>query len=134
MASLILLIIFSLGVAYFATQNTGNVHILFGGYLINNIPLYMVVVGSLLLGIFISWLISFVDTFSIYFTLHGKDSELKKSYETIAKLQQQNRELEMDVAHIKGEKNIPIEKENEETVPASSLFHHVKQNFGFSPR
>ncbi len=100
----------------------------------NNIPLYMVVVGSLLLGIFISWLISFVNTFSTFFTLHGKDAELKKSYETITKLQERNRELEMDIAHLEGEKNIPIEKENEEIVSQPSLLHHMKRNFGLAPR
>lgn len=131
MASLILLIIFGLGVAFFATQNTGSVHILLGSYILSSIPLYMVVVGSLLLGIFISWLVSFVNSFSTYFTLYGKAAELKKSQETIAKLQEQNHDLEMEIAHFKGEKNIPMEKE-EEISHKPSILEHIQHRFGFS--
>ena len=129
MASLILLVLFGLGVAYFATQNTGNVHILLGSFLVSNIPLYMVVVCSLLFGIFISWLVSLVDMASIYLILHGKRTELKKSQETIEKLQEQNHVLEVKIAQA-------TEKKREAETPPISLkppaLEHIKHDLQFS--
>lgn len=96
MLSLLILIIFGLGMTFFATQNTGSVHILFGNYVLYGIPLYIVVIGSLLLGIFASWLISLVDAFSSTLTLHWKDSQIKNAYKTIETLRKEKHDLEIE--------------------------------------
>ncbi|HYK08652.1 MAG TPA: lipopolysaccharide assembly protein LapA domain-containing protein [Candidatus Eisenbacteria bacterium] len=96
MLSLLLLVIFALGVAYFATQNTGLSHILLGGYLLKDIPVYVIVIASLLLGIFVSWLLSIADKFSTYFTIHGKESEIKRMQKEINDLRHENRVLEAE--------------------------------------
>lgn len=129
MESLLLLIIFGLGAAYFATQNTGTVHLLLGGFLLTSVPLYVVVIGSILLGVLMSWLISIVNSFSVFFTLHGKDDALKKSEKEIEKLRDKNRQLALEIDHLK-EKN--KQKQEEAAITSQpSLLQHVKQGFGF---
>lgn len=129
MASLIVLIIFGLGVAYFAIQNTGNVHILFDNYVLTSIPLYVVVIGSLLLGVFISWLISFIDTFSTLFTLYRKDTAIKKYQQTIDKLEKENHDMEVEIARLTGEKH---PQENQQPKENQSFFNQIKHNFGMT--
>jgi hypothetical protein len=127
-----LLIIFGLGVAYFATQNTGNVHILLGTYLISGIPLYILVIGSMLLGVFMSWLISMVNAFSVLFSIHKRDTALKHSEKEIKNLEEKNHELEMELARITGKNpQTPDEEVEEDPDRRPSFFHHMSQRFGF---
>jgi hypothetical protein len=133
MFALIVLIIFGLGMAYFATQNTGVVHILIGSYLITGIPIYVIAIGAILLGVFISWLISMIDSFSSSMILHGKDSALKEARKNIDKLQEENRELTIEIANLKGQKGVREEveeekKEQESVLPRPSLFPHFRHN------
>lgn len=130
MASLIVLIIFGLGIALFATQNTGVIHIVLGSYVLTGIPLYVIVVGSILLGVLVSWLISIVNTFSTLFTLHTKDVMLKRSQKIINDLQEKNRALEMKIAGQKEEETVhEEEKAHEETKTP-----YFRQNFHLSAR
>ncbi len=124
MFALILLVIFGLGMSYFATQNTETVHVFLGNYLIQGIPLYIIAVGSLLLGIFISWLISIVDTFSSKITIHGKVSEIKDAHAIIDRLQQENHNLEIEIAHLK-----TVDESNEATEYDSKTEADSKPSF-----
>lgn len=123
MLAVFLLIAFSLGVAYFATQNTGLVHILLGSYLLRDIPLYVIVIGSILLGVFISWLISLVDTFSSAFTIHGKESEIKKMQKVIDELRQESHEQEIEITHLKDELEKTTPSEQEQSADEKPSFH-----------
>ena len=135
MESLILLIIFGLGVAYFATQNTGNVHILLGNYLITGIPLYILVIGSMLLGVFISWLLSLVNAFSVLFTLHRRDASLKNSEKEITLLEEKNHKLEMEIARLTGKDTDELEEIQEESnVKRPSFLHHISENLGLATK
>ena len=56
MLSILLAVIFGLGVGYFATENTTAVSLRFGELVLDNVPLYLVAVGSLLAGLIIAWI------------------------------------------------------------------------------
>jgi hypothetical protein len=134
MFALLILIIFGLGMAYFATQNTGIVHIMAGNYAISGIPIYVLVIGAVLLGIFISWLISMVNSISTSMTLHGKESALKKALVTIEQLKKENRELALENAHLKGQESIHEEnhehdqEEEHEELIHPSLMQRIRNN------
>ena len=138
MLSLIILVIFVFGMAYFATQNTGVVHILFGNYMLAGVPLYAIVIGSLLLGICISWLINITNAISSNITLHGKDTALQGAQQTITALREENHKLELEIAAMKQQititKKIDVQENNqaeEESLdPHPSLFHRVRHSFG----
>jgi uncharacterized protein HemY len=101
---LILVLLIGLGIAYFATQNTAGVNITLANNTFEGVSLYLIVLGSLLLGIFMSWLISLVDSVSSFLNMHGKDTAIKDSEKYIQTLKQKNHDLELENARLKGEK------------------------------
>ncbi|HEX7042848.1 MAG TPA: LapA family protein [Patescibacteria group bacterium] len=129
MLALFILIIFGLGLAYFATQNTGIVHILFGSYVLAGVPLYLIVIGSMLFGIFVSWLISMVDSVSSFMVLYGKDAALKRSQSVIDKLKKENAALSKELEDLKEEvtdENKAIK--DEFTKQNSDFLQHIHQS------
>src|ERR1700689_574734 len=113
MSTLIILVVFSLGVAYFATQNTGIVHITLANFFTGGIPLYIVVIGSMLLGIFISWLISIVNYIFSTVKILGKEAKLKDAYRTIETLNKDNNDLLLENARLKGEKDSALTSQSD---------------------
>ena len=100
----------SLIFAYFSTQNTAGVVLHVGTITWRNIPLYLVILGSLLIGIVISWLISLVDVLSSKLTLLGKDSTIKQTKQTIADLTKEVHQLELENTKLESEKTARSEQ------------------------
>lgn len=114
MLTLVLTVIFGLIFAYFATQNTEGVTMRFAEYNSAIIPLYLVVLGSLLVGLLLAWLINFINSIASSITLHGKESELKKAERMVAELTKRIHQLELENTRLKAENN-------EETLDDKSL-------------
>lgn len=135
MSTLIILVAFSLGVAYFATQNTGIVHITLANFFTGGIPLYVVVIGSMLLGIFISWLISIVNYIFSTVKILGKEAKLKDAHRTIDTLNKENSDLLLENTRLKGEKGSSFANEDNnkriqvEDNSNPSLSQRIKQSF-----
>lgn len=124
--ALLILIVFGLGMAVFATQNTGVVHLILGSYLFAGIPLYIVVFGAIILGVFISWLISMVDSLSSLMAIKGKDAALKQERKVIKDLEKQNESLLLEIEKLKEKKN--SDREYKE-VPQPTLMQHIRSSF-----
>jgi len=97
MLSILLAVIFGLGVGYFATENTTPVALRFGEFVVENVPLYLVAVGSLLAGLVIAWI--------FYLTRHvagsmmaGKARDTSTIERNMADLNYRVRELEAGYA------------------------------------
>lgn len=105
MIGLILTVIFGLGIAYFSTQNTGGITIKLYQYAWHNIPLYFVIVGSLLAGIVMASLISFVNNISSKMILRGKDSKIKETKQLVDTLTKNLHQLELENAALKANNN-----------------------------
>lgn len=103
MFALIVLIVFGIGVAFFATENTQPVSITLARYPFTGIPLYLIVLGSLLLGFVVSWVISLVDVISSALKIHGKDSAIKDGNKQITELNKKLHELELENERLKAE-------------------------------
>lgn len=108
MLALLVLIVFGIGVAIFATQNTQISTLNFGNYAFTNVPVYFLVLIALLLGIFISWIISLLGSISSSLTIYGKDTKLKRSskeisdlHETIHNLELENTKLQAEIDKLK---------------------------------
>lgn len=110
MFTFILLLILGLGFGYLATQNAMNIPITLANYTLPNVPLYMVIGVTFLLGLFLSWLNSLLGSFSSAMKLRGKDSAIKGSKKTINDLIKQVNQLEIENAKLKGK----IEKESKD--------------------
>lgn len=132
MLSLLLLMLFGLAVAFFAGQNTYPVTIELGSYRAADIPLYVVIVGSLILGFFISWIVSLIDAAFNLFALRGKDNAIRNTQRHADELKDRVHELEIENARLKGEKHEPRKIErtiDEERDYRPSFFERLKHSF-----
>ncbi len=101
MPAIILSVLFGLGIGYFATQNTLPVTIHMGELILEEVPLYLVVLGSLLLGLFIAWTFYLARTLSTTLAIYGRDSAIKRAKQVVADLEQRVRDLEAANARLK---------------------------------
>lgn len=104
MFSLVIAVILGLIFAFFAGQNTGGVSLNLFSYQFLNVPLYLVVLGSLLLGVVISYLINLVEGVGSAMTLRGKDHTIHQTQAAVTKLQERIKELELDNARLRGDR------------------------------
>lgn len=102
MAGLIIIVAIGAIIAFFATQNTSHVSVSFLGYLIT-VPLYAVVIGSLLVGFLVSWIFSLVDSVSSFLKIHGKENKIRKDQKEIEDLKKHIRDLELENENLKGQ-------------------------------
>ena len=101
MLVLFVAVISGVAIAYFGMQNISPVTIRLNEYVWDDVPLYLVIVGSLFIGLFMAWILSFVRSVSSTLTIFGKDRAMKKAIHTVADLQQRVDELEAEKARIK---------------------------------
>lgn len=107
MITLIALAIFGLGAAYFATQNTTPVTVTIGTYLWPNIPLYLLIIGSFLLGIAICWVASSADRLSTALTLRHDKKLIQELEQKVTDRTKRIHELELENTKIKGKSGRP---------------------------
>ena len=107
MFALIVLVVFGIGVAFFATQNTQTISITLANYPLTGVPLYLIVLVSLLLGFVVSWIIRLVDVFSSALKIHGKENTIKDDNKQISELTKKMHQLELENERLKGESGHP---------------------------
>ncbi len=137
MLVLILAVIFALGVGYIATQNAMAVTLQMGNQLFTGIPLYFVIVASLLSGLLIGWIFNLAGSLGSMFALRGKDSNLKAVNSTNESLQNRVHGLEIENAELRASNpghGIPREAAREvhkETIdtPRRSFLENIRESF-----
>lgn len=102
MFTFILFVILALVFGYFATQNTQLITITLANNVIPDVPLYMVIGASLLIGLAFSWLLSLIDSLFTAIDMRGKNSSLKQAQKTIQELTKEINQLEIENARLKG--------------------------------
>jgi uncharacterized integral membrane protein len=81
---------------YVSKYNFAPVTVNFGVYVFPHIPLFYVIVGSVLFGLIISYLFYLIYAISVSFKLRGKESEIKKDKEEILELTKRIHQLELE--------------------------------------
>jgi len=109
MLVLLVTVISGIAIAYFGMQNISPVTIRLNEYVWNDVPLYLVIVGSLLVGLFMAGIFYFARSVSSTLTIYGKDRAIKKTKHTVAELEQRVRELEAEEARLKSTLSSPVE-------------------------
>jgi uncharacterized integral membrane protein len=102
-------VIFGLAIGYFATQNTTPVTIHVAHYAFKEVPLYLVIVGSLFVGLFIAWILYFGRSVSSRLAIYGRDHALKKARQTTEDLEVRVRALQAENAQLKTDHSYPFE-------------------------
>ncbi len=101
MLTLIILLVFGSGMIYLAFQNTAHVTLTFLTYTFPNMPLYLVILGSMLVGVLLSYIMYLANSISTFFTIHGKDNKIKESEKDVTQLTKKTHELELENESLK---------------------------------
>ena len=110
MLSLIVTILFALAIAYFAIQNTLGVPLVIANNIFPNVPLFFIVIGSVLLGVLMSSVINGLNSFSSYLTLRGKDHVIQQDAKAIHSLQNKINALEEENARLRTEEQPVVDQ------------------------
>lgn len=131
---LIILVIFGLGMAFFATQNTETINLTVGNFYTGGFPLYVIVIGSMLLGILISWLISLMNALTASVRMRRINTQIRNANRTIDELSKKNTELLKENAYLKREQEEALTEDDkeeqieEEPIPRPRIFQHPKHS------
>jgi uncharacterized integral membrane protein len=101
MLALVIAVIFGLGIGYFATQNVTPITIQFADYVVEGVPLYAVILGSLLVGLFMAYLLYLGRTVSSKLTMHGENHADGRVRQAVANLEQRVGQLESENARLR---------------------------------
>jgi uncharacterized integral membrane protein len=101
MLVLLVAVISGAAIAYFGMQNISPVTIRLNEYVWEDVPLYLVIVGSLFVGLFMAWILYFARSVSSTLTIFGKDRAMKKAKHEVADLEHRVQELEAENARLK---------------------------------
>jgi uncharacterized integral membrane protein len=137
MFALILIVILGLGMALFAQQNTQTVSLTVGLYSFAAVPIYVVVILSVLVGLFVAWILSVMDFFSHSVTLRRKDSALGTAERRVATLEEKLADLRDENARLRGEKHAAETHHTEhtdDTVEHRSFFEQMRDKLAHRRR
>jgi len=116
MVTLIVLVLFGIVSALFATQNTTPVSLVIANYTFSQVPLYLIVLIALLIGLFLSFIISLVNDIFFSFTIRGKDTALKSKDKTVVEQRKEIHKLQLENAKLKEEQRPGHEKVDEKSL------------------
>lgn len=101
MLTLVLLLVFGAGVSYFALQNTVPVTLKLGQYTFYGVPLFDVIIGSMLSGVLIAGAIYVVHLLSSSLTIYGKNKKIKAAETEAGELLKRVHQLELENERLK---------------------------------
>ena len=96
MLSLIFLLVVGSLLVYISKFNFMLVSVNLGIYTFSNIPLFYVIVASMVFGLVLSYLVHLVQSISTSFILRGKNNEIKKDKDEILELTKRVHQLELE--------------------------------------
>lgn len=126
MMTLILTLVVALAVTFFAFQNTQTVNLHLAQFNFLQVPVFFVIIVSMLIGLLVSWVISSIQSVFIGFNLRGKNAAIRNANKDIVVLKQRVRELELENARFR-HKETPVEEENaHDQIERPSIFRRFR--------
>lgn len=101
MLTLILFLAIGAVTVYLAQSNLTPVTLHLGKYVFPGVPLFFIIVGSLIVGLILSYLIFLVNSIFTGFTLRGKDKKIKQSKNEVIELTKRIHQLELENEKLK---------------------------------
>lgn len=106
MPILILLLVVGAVMAYLAQNNSMLVTLRLGTSVLSGIPLFYVIIGSLLTGLGLAYLIYLVNSIFIAFSMHRKDTAIKHGKSDVVELTKRIHQLELENERLKNDSAI----------------------------
>ncbi len=101
MLILILFLIIGSFLVYISKFNFTLVNLNLGAFILTDIPLFYIIIGSVTFGLILSYLVYLVNSISASFTLRGKNKEIKKDKDEILELTRRVHQLELEKEKLK---------------------------------
>jgi uncharacterized metal-binding protein len=101
MLALIFTLLVGSGLVYISKFNFMPVSVNLGMYIFTNIPLFYVIVTSLVVGLALSYILYLIDSITASFNLKRKDKEIRKLKEETLDLTKRVHQLELENEKIK---------------------------------
>lgn len=101
MLTIIASLVFALVVAFLATQNSSLVTLNLGSTTLYNIPLFFVVLVSILVGTLVASVVTVINLIKSKIAFAGQKGALKKSYNTVDELKTRVSQLEGENSTLK---------------------------------
>lgn len=101
MLNMIMLLILGSALTYISKYNLEPVNVYMGPYTIANIPLFYVIVGSLLVGLILSYIMQILSNIVTFFEMRGKSREILVNQNEILSLTKTVHQLELDNEKLK---------------------------------
>lgn len=102
MLTLILFLVFGAGMAYLAQGNLIPVTLHFGTYVFSEVPLFYIIIGSLLVGLGLAYFTFVINSFFTSYTMHRKDNKISEGKSDIVDLTKRIHQLEIENAKLQG--------------------------------
>ena len=106
MLILILFLIVGSVMVYLAQNNLMLVTLHLGKYVFSGIPLFYIIIGSLLTGLVLAYLVYLVNSIFTAFTMHGKDNKIKQTKSEVVDLTKQIHQLELENERLKNNSTV----------------------------
>jgi putative membrane protein len=106
MLILILFLIVGGVMVYLAQNNLMLVTLYLGTYAFSNIPLFYIIIGSLLTGLGLAYFIYLINSIFIAFSMHRKDSAIKHGKSDIVDLTKRIHQLELENERLKNNSTV----------------------------
>ena len=103
---LILFLVVGGAMVYLAQNNLMLVTLRLGTYVFSDIPLFYIIIGSLLTGLGLAYLIYLFNSIFTAFTMHGKDNKIKQGKSEIVDLTKQIHQLELENERLKNNSTV----------------------------
>jgi uncharacterized integral membrane protein len=101
MLSILFSAILGLAIGYFALQNATPVNIQLGEMVFSEVPVYLIAVGSLILGILVASIFYLARTVSANMTIHGRHNQPTTDNKTVVALERRIHDLEIENTRLK---------------------------------
>jgi uncharacterized integral membrane protein len=119
MLALLITVIFGLGIGYFATQNVDPITIQFADYVLEGVPLYAVILGSLLAGLVMAYVLYLAQSTSSQLKIYGNNYADKRARQALADLERRVDQLETENARTRMGQSSALEYPNHHPHPIS---------------
>ena len=120
MIGLMLTVIIGLGIAFLSRYNTSGIILTIGDYTYSNIPLYVITVGTYVLGILLAWIIEVPQEIATAFQIMGLGKTISSGKNTIGQLQNKIKKLEIE--------NIKLTERNQTIISNRKPGENYQQN------
>ncbi len=106
MILIILILVAGSALVYLSRFNYTPVTVNLIWYTLSDIPLFYVIIGSLLVGLVLSYLVYLINEISTSMTINGKDNEIKKNKNEVLDLTKRVHQLELENEKLKRKANL----------------------------